>query len=67
MAEPKTKQAFIVRDFKDTNFDEKGVERRFTKGAIETLPEGVYANYEHSGLVRVPNNDEIKKLAAPAA
>lgn len=61
----KTKRAFIVRDFKDGSF-ENGAERRFTAGAIEDLPEGVFTNYEHAGLVRAPTPDD-KKVSTTAA
>lgn len=61
----KTKQAFIVSDFKDTNFDHSGVERQFVAGKIETMPEGVFDNYEHAGLVRTPTAED-KKTSAPA-
>lgn len=58
MADQKTKQAFIISSFKDTNFDHSGIERQFTGGKIESLPEGVFDNYEHAGLVRAPTADD---------
>ncbi|MBM3926950.1 MAG: hypothetical protein FJ335_00600 [Sphingomonadales bacterium] len=60
----KTKQAFIVSDFKDADFDGTGVERAFVEGKIEQIPEGVFGNYEAAGLVRTPTADD-KKANAP--
>ena len=61
----KSKQAFIVTSFNDTNFDHSGVERSFTAGKIETIPEDVFNNYEHAGLARTPTADD--KKATPAS
>ncbi|UAK25864.1 hypothetical protein [Sphingomonas nostoxanthinifaciens] len=67
MADKKTKSAFIVTSFKDTNFDHTDVERHFTAGKVEQLPEGVFANYEHAGLVREPTQTELSATAGEAA
>jgi len=62
---PKTKKAFIVKDFADA-----GAERNFTAskaGKPETLVDievGAFANYAAAGLAREPDADEE---AAPAA
>ena len=51
----KTKEAFIVRDFKDA-----GTEQEFTAGKIEQIDAGSFANYEVAGLVRAPTADDRK-------
>lgn len=60
----KTKPAFIIADFKDTNFDHSGIERNFKGGKIEQIPEAVFDNYEHAGLVRTPTTEDKKASAA---
>ena len=50
---PKTKSAFIIRDFNDA-----GDERNYTAGAIEQIEAGAFGNYEAAGLVRAPTAEE---------
>jgi len=60
----KTKPAFVISDIKDTNFNDTDVEHRFTAGTIVELPEGVFGNYEHAGLVRSPTAEDKKAASA---
>lgn len=58
----KTKDAFIVRDFKDA-----GTEQEFTAGKIEQIDAGPFANYEVAGLVRPPTADDRKAASTTPA
>ncbi len=58
----KTKDAFIIRDFKDA-----GTEQEFTGGKIEAIDAGSFANYEAGGLVRTPTADDKKAASATPA
>jgi hypothetical protein len=54
----KTKEAFIVRDFRDA-----GTEKHFTGGAILPIEEGSFGNYKAAGLVRVPTKEDRAAVA----
>ena len=58
----KTKDAFIIRDFKDA-----GTEQEFTGGTVVPIEAGSFVNYEAGGLVRVPTADDKRAAAATPA
>lgn len=60
MTEAKKKNAFIISDFNDA-----GTGANFTKGKIEQIEEGSFANYAAAGLVREPTTED--RAAAKAA
>ena len=60
---PKMKKGVITQDFKDTNFNHTGIERNFKANSEPELPEGVYENYLHAGLVKAPDDKGTKPSA----
>ncbi|WP_416463191.1 hypothetical protein [Sphingomonas sp. VDB2] len=62
MTDARKKEAFIIRDFKDS-----GTETAFAGGSIVAIEEGAFANYEAAGLVRKPTADDRKDASKPAA
>ncbi|WP_416463963.1 hypothetical protein [Sphingomonas sp. VDB2] len=55
MTDAKKKDAFIIRDFKDS-----GTETSFAGGSVVAIEEGAFANYEAAGLVRKATAEDRK-------
>lgn len=64
MADGKSKRAQIISSFTAANYGDTGEDRSFTAGSVEMLPEAVFANYEHAGLVRAADTANAVKPAA---
>jgi hypothetical protein len=58
--DPKTKRAFVIRDFTDA-----GTETRHVAGSTPLIEDGAFGNYEAAGLVRVPTAADVKTPAPP--
>jgi hypothetical protein len=57
----RTKNALVVRDFKDA-----GTEENFTAGATVQISEGAFINYKAAGLVTDPPSSEAKAAKGDA-
>lgn len=58
----KTVPALVLSAFEDATSGD-----RFAAGDTPTLSAGAFANFEAAGLVRALDDDEVEKVAPPAA